>query len=388
MEEKPKPEKLYRGVVITPELLQATDYGAVLVPPNEPIYDEEGRKCVGDGNEYGVYMTDYLEMARSAYGNPDGHTKGFVGDKGYFSMRMGVLNGIPQIGIIYEIDTQDLDYRKPWINPKLRGHYNNGFVGDEYIADEIPAKNYRVIEAVIGSDFLHKEKRLTVEDIDKTKEEVAKIIEERKMHLEKMYPALKKLSYTELQGLSAYVDKGLVLKDLFGEDGAAYIDLDSFKIESEQDKVKYLLAGFYHKNEETLDYSSLLYVESIKQKLNDKNNTKTVEEIISEDIENNKQKRENFIKRKKEENKEYTTNSFDSKEERMLGMLESLKSKTQEKVEEKPVVEEKPAKESPAEQIAKQATIYDVSQAKDIFSSVLHPENAENKDDQGKEDEK
>ena len=65
-----KPKVLYRGVTISYDLLKDFHFdGYPLVPPNEPKIDAQGRKTVGDGNEYGVYMTDNFAMADYAYGN-------------------------------------------------------------------------------------------------------------------------------------------------------------------------------------------------------------------------------------------------------------------------------------------------------------------------------
>ena len=64
------PKELYRGVVIRYPMTDYYEYqGFDLVPPHKPIIDESGRKLTQDGNEYGVYMSDYIEVAKSAYAN-------------------------------------------------------------------------------------------------------------------------------------------------------------------------------------------------------------------------------------------------------------------------------------------------------------------------------
>lgn len=61
-----KPEVIYRGIKIDYETLQSFKfYGVDLIPPKAPIINEEGKKIVGDGNEYGLYMTDHKVVAES-----------------------------------------------------------------------------------------------------------------------------------------------------------------------------------------------------------------------------------------------------------------------------------------------------------------------------------
>ena len=66
-----KPNILYRGIVLTNEQIKNEQwYNSDIHVPYDPLIDEYGRKVVKDGNEYGVYMTDNLEMVLTAYGNP------------------------------------------------------------------------------------------------------------------------------------------------------------------------------------------------------------------------------------------------------------------------------------------------------------------------------
>lgn len=66
---KGKPKKLYRGIDISrnelnnSKLFQQDD----MYPFREPYVDEEGRNIVGDGNEYGIYMTDNKIAAKKDY---------------------------------------------------------------------------------------------------------------------------------------------------------------------------------------------------------------------------------------------------------------------------------------------------------------------------------
>ncbi len=69
---------------------------------------------------------------------------------------------LPQCGVIVEIDTKGLVIRKPIIIPVLQGHYNNGYAGDEYIADSVPPEKYRVVRLVL-SRWANDSERLVVD---------------------------------------------------------------------------------------------------------------------------------------------------------------------------------------------------------------------------------
>ncbi len=64
-----KPKKLYRGINVSrsklnnSKIFQQDD----MYPFHEPYVDEEGRNIVGDGNEYGIYMTDNKIAAKKDY---------------------------------------------------------------------------------------------------------------------------------------------------------------------------------------------------------------------------------------------------------------------------------------------------------------------------------
>lgn len=55
-----KPKKLYRGINVSrselnnSKIFQQDD----IYPFREPYIDEDGRKIIGDGNEYGIYTSD------------------------------------------------------------------------------------------------------------------------------------------------------------------------------------------------------------------------------------------------------------------------------------------------------------------------------------------
>ncbi len=64
------PDRLYRGIIVPSSAADASLYTSDLVPGSDPQFDEQGRKIVADGNEYGVYMTDNPTAAESVHGSP------------------------------------------------------------------------------------------------------------------------------------------------------------------------------------------------------------------------------------------------------------------------------------------------------------------------------
>ena len=217
---------LYRGVVLNSEQFLNYDFNKDLVPPNPPKIDKFGRKTVGDGNEYGVYMTTNLDMARGAYGNPKG--------SGSKTISLTSTN----IGVIYEINSEGLDIREPWLDPLFKDidgqktHYNNGFEGKEYIADVIPISNVRLKEVVIAADFLHERETIgNIANIEDLKDKVREILAKR---------------FKECELVEACLGKGKEIPDwikrLF-QTGEVY-NMDVSKIDASTDRgaITYLLA--------------------------------------------------------------------------------------------------------------------------------------------------
>jgi hypothetical protein len=153
-----------------------------LVTTTAPTYDETGKPLITDGNEYGVYMTTNQHMAEvSSYGTPR-HTDPLPGSPTFnYRGQRNVAVDTPRVGITYRIDTDGLEVRKPKIDPTLQGVYNNGFQGDEYIADHVPAEKVRVASFRVGSDLLHRVESLEVdgEDHQPTAEQVRQVLAAR-----------------------------------------------------------------------------------------------------------------------------------------------------------------------------------------------------------------
>jgi hypothetical protein len=174
LEQTPVPEKLYRGFVVDPKELSIDMFDKPLVMG---LKNETDETKTLDGNEAGVYMSTNPSVVESTnYGN---RSLGCINvpkyDSGY-----GIENSIPipGCGIIVEVRTEGLHVRKPNISPELRGHYNNGFEGDEWIADEVPSGHYRPTKFTLSLGANDRNKIIVevgengVEDIKKAIDEI------------------------------------------------------------------------------------------------------------------------------------------------------------------------------------------------------------------------
>lgn len=322
---KEKPPILYRGVKIKYELLKNYEFiGKEIKPPYPPQFDEQGRKVVGDGNEYGVYMTDYDIVARNAYaavsindGTPLNNTVMF----GYNRSR----TMLPSVGIVYKINTNGLDVHIPRIISYLKGHYNNGMGGDEWIAESVPAENYSIDTVELGADTLHKSEMLDVTNIELMKIELLKKVEQRKERLELFEKKIEEMPSYERYRLDS--SKIETLKNIYKLNGIMDVNIDSFEPQSTSDHLKYLMAVTYSKNKENIDFNTLAYIQTLNSKLKTEATISDVIEMINKDIKNNDEKRESFIKRKEESGEKYTTAGFDRKNVMYLDLLKQLGSK-------------------------------------------------------------
>lgn len=322
---KEKPPILYRGVKIRYELLKNYEFiGKEMKPPYPPQFDEQGRKVVGDGNEYGVYMTDYDIVARDAYaavsindGTPLNSTVMFGYDR---SRTM-----LPSVGIVYKINTNGLDVHIPRITSYLKGHYNNGMGGDEWIAESVPAENYSIDTVELGEDTLHKSEMLDVTNIELMKIELLRKIEQRKERLELFEKKIEEIPSHERYILDS--SKIETLKSIYKLNGIMDVNIDSFEPQTTSDYLKYLMAVTYSKNKENIDFNTLGYIQTLNSKLKTEATISDVIEMINKDIKNNDEKRESFIKRKEESGEKYTTAGFDRKNVMYLDLLKQLGSK-------------------------------------------------------------
>lgn len=141
-ESERKPEKLYRAFSVNPEELSLEIIKLDLVPGHK---NEEDPTKISDGNELGVYMSTNQRMVETAY-STDRRTSGENITVPAYDSGRGVVNFIqlPVCGLSYEISTEGLEIKQPKITEVLQGVYNNGFEGEEWIADNVPAEKCKL----------------------------------------------------------------------------------------------------------------------------------------------------------------------------------------------------------------------------------------------------
>lgn len=237
---------LYRGVCVNVSEISELALGDKEIRLNyEPIINENGEKTVKDGNEYGVYMSDNKNMVEDAYGKV--HTFGEpvstikYKDKG---LPMSVTK--PRVSVVYEINSENLpNLRRPRITSVLEGHYNNGYGGDEWICDYIPKENYSVARICIGYDSLFESKSFDVKG--KSPNDIKVLVEtevgKREKNLREFASILETLPDLKRNNL-----KVNSFKYLLGHENVAHLDVKKFKPETEEDKIKFLMASEYQTN--------------------------------------------------------------------------------------------------------------------------------------------
>lgn len=311
-----KPEFLYRGVIVNEKLLKEKQiYGIDLTPPNPPKYDEQGRKTVGDGNEYGVYMSDYKEVATNAYAAvsmKDGTPLNNNVRIGERSFKIAV----PAVGIVYKISTNGLDVHKPWITSSLKGHYNNGFMGDEWVAERIPVGNYVVEKVIVGEDILHPKKEIEFSNQEEILIKINEELEERKKRLEKFEEFIELLPQNQV--LRMMSDELDVYKEIYKKDGLNEFNLETFKISDCSDCIKLMMAYYYQNNNSSLPMYELKYLNKL-QSIKDFTFL-DFDKCLLNDLKNLIDKRNSFAEKQRALGNETNTNSFDKRIEALIQM--------------------------------------------------------------------
>ncbi len=172
VESEKRPEKLFRAFTVSPEQLTLETLRSVLKPGT---VSQDNPTKVHDGNELGVYMSTNQKMVESCYA---------VGGLGTTSMDVPKHMGsrgleqqivLPSCGIVLEIDTKNVKIRKPQITGYLKGVYNNGFEGDEWIADSVAPEDYKVVKLIL-SRWANDKNEISVPIADNSDEELNKVI--------------------------------------------------------------------------------------------------------------------------------------------------------------------------------------------------------------------
>ena len=275
-----KPKYLYRGIVLEKELFEKTKIkGVDMYPPNEYQIDEFGKKVDKSGNEFGLYMTDNYGVAEQSYGNPRYGTIFKTNFNIYCNNSISFIEA-PSIGIIYKIDTGNLNIRLP----KIRDVYerNNGVAGEEWISDMVPSQNYSIVKMVIGSDILHPNKlELDVTNIDEALSLAKRILKKRYEQIEELYYHILR-NNPEKKDLRITDDDIELYKELFGDDGIEMVDYEQKKLQTGYDYYMYLFLTFY--NNETSNNSLIYELHYIKDELSDSFTLEDLQRTLNEKL--------------------------------------------------------------------------------------------------------
>lgn len=263
-----KPETLYRGMVITiNEFAKKEFFGRTIKLPYEPLIDSQGRKTVLDGNEYGVYMTDNERMTEEAYANSNKNGKAeFVSQKITLGTPAQRLM-FPRIGILYEIDTKGLDVHQPWISDVLQGHYNNGYEGNEWIAESIPVSNYKTKKIIISEDYLHDSKSVEPTNLETDTNKIITDVRRRTTRLRDFVLEMSKLAPFERSTIDSRDDKKM-MRMIYGENGVKYTKANEMETDTPEKMIRYMMANVYKSTgKEKINLKALRYVYSIQKSL-------------------------------------------------------------------------------------------------------------------------
>ena len=313
------PSKLYRGINFSAEKLKGFNLaGKDMITTTEARVNEDGKMVVGDGNEYGVYMTDNQTMVDNVYGKP--HGTGQPISKVMIDHRMVAL---PRVGIAYEIDPQKaVNLRKPWISSVLQGHYNNGFSGDEWIADKIPVGGYRVTKIEIGNDILHESQSFNIEENDNIKsvqDNVNKIVEERTKHLQALTKYLGTCSEQRIRAMNGTDVQNL--KFLFGDDGLAYKDVATMDVSTYEGQCDFFIANLLKEGKFTPEkYRHMFNIRKPKPGCN------SLVERLKADLEFAKQKKKESMQEPQTEMTKKKIENFSEREKFLQGLIDQAQS--------------------------------------------------------------
>lgn len=322
-----KPKYLYRGIRIQQEDLENFEfYGVDLKPPKPPLIDEEGRKTVGDGNEYGVYMSDVEEVAISYYARVSKNDGTFLNERLRYADQDGTAQrvSIPAIGIVYKIDTDGLDVRKPDVIPVWGGKdgmYNNGAGGNEWISESVPSTNYSIMSVEIGPDDLHESQIIDIENITKVKDNVCDIINARRERLElfeKQIEALPDMKRFSRAGND--INNIKVLKQIYKLNGIMDIDLSNYEPQNANEYIDYLMAISYSRDKDNLNLKELGYIESLRERAL---NPEELVDVLSNDIKST----EKGITKLLDSNPNYPTEGYEQKHQMIIALKLQLEEK-------------------------------------------------------------
>lgn len=301
-----KPQKLYRGIKLYYHQLEGFSFSGVdLVPPHEAKYDSFGRKVVGDGNEYGLYMSDNQTVASELYSTTD--LKDYINKSITFgSSRVdGVM--LPSIGVVYGINTQNINIRKPKLYVFNGPSKNNGVDGEEWITDRVPSSEYQVELIKIGKDTLNEGIKIDCTNVKDISAAIKREVDKRVLGLNLFEHQLEKMTPDKRKT----IDDIDVFKTLFKKDGIFQIDLNNFTMKNGYDCILYMMTMYYKSSPEDLKINEL---KTLNAFLKNKNLTfdgldDCLEDILKEQV----SKKDEYVNRKNKNGEIPNTKGFDNK---------------------------------------------------------------------------
>lgn len=157
----------------------------------------------------------------------------------------------------------------------MEGHYNNGYGGDEWICDYIPKENYSVARICIGYDSLFESE--TIDAHEKSAEDILKLVETEVGWREKCLKEFANILET-LPETKRYNLKVDVFKYLLGRENVARLDVKEFKPETENDKIKFLMASEYQNNGYNL---AVDYLFDVKKKMETSKSNVNLSDVLN-----------------------------------------------------------------------------------------------------------
>ena len=300
------PKYLYRGIKVGIDDIFNFDFKGDITPYGEPSLNEIGLETISDGNEYDIYMSDNKNMPLDVYGNPDIHDGKLV---------LNILNDVfllyPDVGIVYKIDTNNISFHRPWITDYLKGVYNNGYLGDEYVTDFIPKDSYEIIRIKVGEDFLHKAKVIDISSLDLGISNMKLEVKRREEDINNFVDYVKSMPYGNKTVLSMYKD---LMRYLFGDNGV--IKRDDFDLDNPEDALASLVKKEF--NKDMYNFRDLKYIMSLKDDLND-----SLEDVIIDRIIQNENDKNDYLASHAGE--DVDTFYFDKNNDFLNGLLDDIK---------------------------------------------------------------
>lgn len=246
------PSTLYRGMKFDDKtFLHYSLNNGLTMPPQHK--NDKGEIVISDGQEYGLYLSDTKDLVDIYAGKKDQST---MGGRQISDIILGQNHRLcmPQIGVIYEVDTEGLNIRKPHLTI-FAGHQNG--IGSEYISDtDIPCSNTKIESLYVSADFLHDEQH--IEPSVDAKSEIRKLLEKREEHLEKADYDLSQIqnkASLRMMSFSKFSPEYAVMRKLYGDSELVFKSPDELPKETDSEIEDYLLCQAY--NEHGLDFKKL-----------------------------------------------------------------------------------------------------------------------------------